>query len=220
MGNSSKKEEDKSFELACKDCFTHFLVEISSYKEIILVKKICFCDEITYSAHPYIFCYNNLKPNYYQHFGNEDIPSSFINKYCCQCNDFISDFTLKNHEHKEIINAADYIYNCKIHKTEILIGFCKDCKNLICGKYIHNFHKNHEIDYTKNLEITEEIIEKYENNLKSTFYEMNMKMRNLYEEKDFDKQFFNSRDIHILKTLELLKTFLDLYKDLKKIIDL
>ena len=229
MGNSSKKEEDKSFELACKDCFTHFLVEISSYKEIILVKKICFCDEITYSAHPYILDHNNLEVNYSQNLVDECDFDLIKKYYCCQCNNLFSDFRLKEHKHREIIYPADYIYNCKIHKTELLIGFCKDCNNLICEICINNFHKNHKIDYTKNLEITEEIIEKYENNLKNAFYEMNnliiekynrydiiTEMKNLYDKEAYDDYSLDLIDQQIIKSLEILKTFLDLYKGHKK----
>lgn len=170
-----------------------------------------------------------LKTNYYQLLNFAAFPDTKINKYCYQCNKFISNENSLSHKHKAIINAADYIYNCKFHKTEILIGFCKDCKKLICGICLNdNLHKNHKIEYTKDLAITEEILKEYETNLKNAFLEMNnliklkydnnsikLKMINIFEEENFDYKMFNSKDQQILKSLQLLKTFLDLYKSYK-----
>ena len=148
-----------------------------------------------------------LKTNYYQ-FPNFAAYPEDIHKYCYTCNEYIEDKNLLNHLHNTIINAADYIYNCKLHKNEILIGFCNYCKQLICGKCINkNLHKNHKIEYTKNLEITEEIMNQYEANLQKAFLEMNnliklkykrkelkLKMINLYEEDCNDYNYFDSKD--------------------------
>ena len=118
MGNSSKKTIE--WELACHKCFIHYLLEIISNKDIILIKTIWFYGETTVSAEPHIFYYIKLKTNYYQLKDFDVIPNRTINKYCYQCNNFMSDQKILNHKHKTIINAADYIYNCKIYKSEIL----------------------------------------------------------------------------------------------------
>ena len=227
MGNSSKKQID--WELACEKCYTHYLVEIFSYEDIILIRKYCFCGEETLSAGMSAFYYMKLKTNYYQSPNFDTYPNKNINKYCYTCNKYIEDRNLLNHLHNTIINAADYIYNCKLHKNEILIGFCIYCKQLICEMCINkNLHKNHKIEYTKTLEITEEIMNKYETNLKKAFLEMNnliklkyekkylkLKMKNLYEEDYNDYNYIDSKDKRIISILKLLKTFIDLYKSHK-----
>ena len=224
MGNSSKKQI--YWELACNKCFTHYLVELISYEDIFLIRKYCFCPEETLSAGMSAFYYMKLKTNYYQ-------SSEFHTyKYCYTCNEFIEDTKLLNHLHNTLINADDYIYNCKLHKNEILIGFCKSCKQLICGMCINkNLHKNHKIEYTTNLEITEEIMNKYETNLQKAYLEMNnllklkykrkdlkLKMRNIFEEvyDAINYYHFDSKDERIISILKLLKTFIDLYKSHKK----
>ena len=229
MGNSSKNSSKKeiTYELACEDCITHFLLEIISYEDIILIKKYCFCGEITLSVNSHVLDRMIINTKYYQVLNYAVIPDTKINKFCYQCKKFISNEESLNHGHKAIINAADYIYNCKLHKSKLIIGFCKECKKLICEICI-NLHKNHEIEYTKDLEITEETLNKYETNLEKAFFEMNnlakikygddyenIEMQNLFEEME-DFEFYDKKDQQIIKTLELLKTFLDLYKNHKK----
>ena len=227
MGNSLNKKID--WELACKECCTHYLVEIISCEEIILIRRCCFCGEETLSVESYNFYYMKLKTIYYQFPNFAAYPERNINKYCYTCNKYIEDEKLLNHIHNTIINASDYIYNCKLHKNEILVGFCNSCKQLICGICINkNLHKNHKIEYTKNLEITEEIMNKYETNLQKAVVEMNnliklkykrndlnLKMINLYEEDNNDYRYIDPKDEQIIKILKLLKTFIDLYESHK-----
>ena len=227
MGNTLKNEND--WELACKVCCTHYLVEIISFEDLILIRRYCFCGEETLSAESHVFFYMKLKTIYYQFPKFAPYPERNINKYCYTCNEYIKDEQLFNHMHNTIINAADYIYNCKLHKNERLIGFCNSCKQLICEKCINkNLHKNHKIEYTKNLEITEDIMNKYETNLQKAVDEMNnlinlkynrndlkLKMINLYEEENNDYRYFDSKDKQIINILKLLKTFIDLYKSHK-----
>ena len=111
-----------------------------------------------------------------------------------------------------------------------LIGFCKVCLISICEKCLknNNLHKNHEIIYSKDLNIDNAIIEKFQNNLYKAFTELDnliklkygskykIEISNLY--KPQNKKFFNEEDQKIILCLELLKTFLDLYYYHKKII--
>ena len=224
MGNSSRKID---WEFACKECSTHYLVEIISHKDIILIKRYCFCDEETLTSDSFVFYYMKLKTIYYQ-LPNFAVVPEDINKYCCECNKFLYDTEFVNHCHKTIINAADYIYNCKLHKNQRLTGFCKSCKKLICEICINSLHEKHEIEYAKNLKITEEILKKYETDLQNAFLEMNkliklkygknsvkVKNENLYEGSNNDYNSFDKEDIQIIMTLKLLKTFIDLYNNHK-----
>ena len=118
MGNIFKSQID--WELACKECCTHYLVEIHSYEDIILIRRYCFCGEETLSAESHVFFYMKLRTIYYQFPNFSGYPETNINKYCYRCNKYLEDEELKNHMHNNtIINAADYIYNCKKHKNEI-----------------------------------------------------------------------------------------------------
>ena len=226
MGNLITKKID--WELACKECYTHYLVKILSFKDIILIKRYCFCGEETLSVDSFVFYFMKLKTIYYQLPDFAVTPEENINKYCYTCNKFIEDEELLVHKHKTIIDASEYIYNCKLHKNEILVGFCNSCKELICQMCINHFHNNHKIEFTKNLKITEEIINKYETNLKKSYLEMNkllklkyrmndikLKMKNLFDIESKDYGSYDTKDQQIIQTLQLLKTFIDLYKSHK-----
>ena len=40
------------------------------------------------------------------------------------------------HNHKKLIDAKDFRCNCRYHKNNKLIGFCKKCKIPLCDKCI------------------------------------------------------------------------------------
>ena len=84
-----------------------------------------------------------------------------ISKYCYECEQFLCKDCLKNHEHKNVIEPQFFLTNCKNHPNEKLVGHCIDCIKPICNKCINDIHNSHEIKYTKDLEISDEIIAKY-----------------------------------------------------------
>lgn len=224
MGNINNNSLDG--DLICEKCLSHLLLEITQYGGNIILKKYCFCGKSTSILDKKV---ENLllKFNYYDTMYNSNKKlkcgdTHHITKYCYLCHKFFCQKCSSTHQHKNLTNTKDYAFNCKYHyRKEKLIGYCKKCRKSFCEKCIKTFHNNHEIIYTKDLVIKDEIIKKYKNNLNQAFLEF-MKLMKLKYGNDIKLQMnniskkqnvssFTLIDQQILFSLELLKTFLDLY---------
>ena len=224
MGNLNNNSLDG--DLICEKCLSHLLLEIAQYGGNIILKKYCFCGKST-SILDYKVEYLLLKFNYYDEMYNSNNKlkcgdTHHITKYCYLCHKFFCQKCSNSHQHKNLTNTKDYAFNCQYHyRKEKLIGFCKKCRKSFCVKCIKTFHSNHEIRYTKDLVIKDEIVEKYKNNLNQAFLEfmklmklkygnnLKLQMTNISKKQDISS--FDIIDQQILFSLKLLKTFLDLY---------
>ena len=222
---------DNSIEgdLSCKKCHSHYLFELISNENNILLRKYCFCGESTIAVDHDLKLKIMEGFNFYKDYKCDCIPLLMgnnnerknISKYCYTCEKFLCNDCLQNHVHQNMISPDFLLTNCKYHINQKLVGFCKKCKKPLCEKCIDESHKNHEIKYTKDLEITNEIVEKYKNNLLKAFLECDRLMKLKYgkETKVYLSNlshpqtltFFDPIDKQIIMTLELLKTILDLY---------
>jgi hypothetical protein len=149
-----------------------------------------------------------------------------ISKYCYECEQFFCKDCLKNHEHTNVIEPKFLLTNCKNHPKEKLVGHCIDCIKPICNKCINDIHKAHEIKYTKDLKISDDIITKYNNNLLKAFLDCDKLMKLKYGN-DIEVNivnlsypqaltYFDNNDKQIIISLEILKTIIDLYNYHKK----
>ena len=114
--------------------------------------------------------------------------NNIIINYCIQCKQFLCGECTSKHNHKTFINAKDVTSNCKFHREMKLIGFCKNCLISICEKCLkrNNLHKNHEIIFSKNLNvdnIDNIIIEKFKHYLYKAFTDMDNLIKIKYDNK-------------------------------------
>lgn len=206
----------------CDKCYRHYLLEINSYENNILLKGFCFCGELTFQIEDentlellkeYQF-YKSYKCKCNSIVENRKI----ISKFCDVCNVFLCKDCLETHQHKNSIIDPDlFLMNCKYHQNNKLIGLCKSCKKPLCELCINIFHKNHDIKFTKDLKITNEMIVKYENNLQKGLSDFDKLMKKKYSQ---EEQFLtdinyltliNRKEKQIFICLEILKKILNLY---------
>ena len=238
MGNYQNEIIDH--DLFCNQCYSHYLFEIFSKKNIN-IRKYCFCGESTFlinerikylltNINIYCSAYKimpNNNTNGYDGISNAHQKNT---KYCPKCNLFLNDESAISHEHKNLVNSKEYINYCFFHRDSILIGFCKNCVKPICKKCINlPIHKNHNFKYTKDLmNDNHNFIENYETQLSKAFLDLDkliklkygnketIKVTNIQKSNIKNSCFYNIKDQQIILTLELLKTFLDLYNYHKK----
>ena len=218
--------EEKDYDLCCDKCGSHYLFEIFC-KENIFLRKYCFCGESISEINNHIQFLLIKKAHFVK---SNQSSSSFglsnydnCTKYCPKCNLFLNDEFAVKHEHKNLVNSKDYEQNCFFHRNLKLIGFCKNCKKPVCEECIKIYwHKNHNIKYTKNLIITEEYIENFNNQLNKAFLELNEFIKFKYNNTKFKINItnlakmnnisdYNKKEQQIILTLELLKTILDVF---------
>ena len=216
-------------DLFCSKCNSHLLLELIQLKEEIMLRRHCFCGTLTtyinddikflitpqnfyqgYRCHQEMILFDNVNP--------------YIKKYCVECDSFICEDCFKKHEHKNIIDANNYAFNCLYHRDNKIIGFCRTCKISFCKKCIINkiHHERHDIIYMDELKEISDKVKTYELNLKSAFDKLdelikykygkkyNIKEANLFAPQKISPEFENE-DKEIILCLELLKTFLDIY---------
>ena len=209
--------------LACSKCKGLCLLELLSNENGILLRQYCFCGESTKLFTTIIDVEIVAEFKFYKRYDCNNCSKS-INKYCYTCDYFYCKNCLKSHLHKRVLDPKYFFINCIYHTSEKLVGFCKKCKVQICNTCIKYFHFNHEIKYTKDLEleINNDIINNYNNNLMKLFndyknyveikYGKDTKIELTCLVNDFRKNiFFDKNDKLILKALTLLKHFIDLY---------
>ena len=213
-------------DLSCKQCKCYFLLEILSNKDCYLLKKYCKCDKILLPIEDNNkLLYNdliNIRNDDYFHSFKETIfnLSSYINKLFSCC--FKS-----NKKRKTSISQKLSHFYCSYH-NENLTGFCYLCYIPICKECIDENHKNHEIEYTKDLKISDYIVNLYKINLNTSFYKFQeltklkygkkyniIQLSNLYVKED-EIKFKDFKDNQIYITLRLLKTIFDDYNKNKK----
>ena len=229
---NNDNDNDESFgDLICPKCNSQILIEIIQSKERFILRYYCLCGTFTTNINGKITLLMKSSNIYQicrcQAINNNDFISyndSSIKKYCVECDNFLCDKCLKMHKHKNIIDAKNYIYNCIFHRDTKTIGFCRKCKISFCDKCIeNNYHnKKHDIIYLKNLKDIDDIVKTYESNLKNAFNKFRKLINILYGQKlnTLSNLFepiaippkFNENEKDILLCLELLKTFLDIYK--------
>ena len=144
------------------------MIELLSSHKTIYIRKYCNCIESTIEIYQNI---NRRLIQKFNYFKNYNCNCRFnnpkkVNKYCPDCEIFLCDDCSTKHKHSKLIENDFLLTNCRIHLKEKLIGFCKTCKKSICQKCIINIlHKNHKIILTKDLKVTNEILDIYKNNL-------------------------------------------------------
>ena len=223
-----RKIENLKFVLACDKCHCHFLLEIITMENNILIRKYCFCGESTspinnlnieilYEIEKYkkLRCSCNMRA------------LKAVYKYCNDCQQFFcEDCTIKHSHHKQM-DFNNFLINCYFHVNEKIIGFCKTCVKPVCEICIDNKHKNHKIEYNKNLEINDDILNEYMNNLSKAISEFDKLIKAKYgnsfsvsiENLNFyqGKMFFQKKDRQISNCLLVLKTIIDSYYYYKEI---
>lgn len=102
-----------------------------------MLRRHCFCGSLTtyinddikflitkqnfyqgYRCHQEMILLDNVNPN--------------IKKYCVECDSFLCEECFKKHQHKNIIDANNYLFNCLFHKDTKIVGFCRTCKISFC----------------------------------------------------------------------------------------
>ena len=212
----------------CNKCYTHLLIElipIKDNKDNILIRRYCFCGTLT-------TCVNEEKilliqrNDFYQGtrchqiFNLAEYKNPNITKYCLNCSNFLCDECALKHEHKNFIEAKDFIFNCKYHRDCKVIGFCKKCKISFCDKCIkNNYHPTHDIKYIDHMGDINKELKIFEDNLNNAFNKMNeliqakygqeynCKITNLLEPQKIPF-IFDDNDKEIILCLELLKLFM------------
>ena len=222
MGIYSYFFESINDDFVCDNCLTHYYLRLISKEKYILLKGYCYCGEITIQIEPFeeIIAFRNFK--FYESLCN-CIEYSFDKKptkFCIDCNLYFCEDCSKNHKHKNIFDCVYLINKCKFHPNNVLIGFCYHCKKPLC-KNCMDIHNNHDIQSMNKLEISKEILEKYEKELAKGFSDMNnlLKMKygeemNIYISNLKSKYYFphiTEIDRIFVLTLQILKSLLDLY---------
>ena len=174
--------------LCCYQCYSFYLIEIIETTNDILIKKYCYCGISTSPLNKHII-YSILKFDFYKnikcHTTQEIYDDNIIINYCIQCKQFLCGECSIKHNHKIFINAKEVISKCNFHREMNLIGFCKNCLISICEKCLtnKNLHKNHEIIYSKDLNIDSIIIEKFKHNLYKAFTDLDNLIKLKYDNK-------------------------------------
>ena len=144
LNQSNNKIE---YDFICNKCYNHYIIELVASQEDIFIRKYCYCIEST------IPLLQILQTNFFglilksDFFINHSCDNELWTKggikmgtiYCYECNKFFCDFCIKKHNHSNIINKNFLLTNCRNHTNEKIIGFCSDCKKLICWKCIFFF---------------------------------------------------------------------------------
>ena len=228
MNIMSREIENLKFVIACDKCHCHFLLEIITMEDNIFIRKYCFCGESTSPI-------NNQKIQILYDIEEYKKLRCFcstqslkiVYKYCNDCQRFFcEDCTIKHNHHKQM-DPNNFLINCYYHVNDKIIGFCKTCIKPICKICIDNKHKNHKIEYNKNLKINDDILNEYMNNLNKAISEFDKLIKVKYgnsisvsiENLNFlqGKMFFKKKDRQILNCLLVLKTIIDSYYYYKKI---
>ena len=224
--NFANRESSNIF-IACDKCHCHFLLEFITLENNIFIRKYCFCGESTSPM-------NNSKIEILydiEEYKKIRCSCSFsikkISKYCNDCQRFFCEECIIKHNHHKIIDPNDFFTNCFFHVNDKIIGFCKTCIKPICKVCIDNKHKNHKIEYNKHLEINDNILNEYMNNLNKAISEFDKLIRLKYgnsisvsiENLKYlqSKLFFKKYDRQILNSLFVLKIILDSYYHFSKI---
>ena len=216
--------------LACKQCHTHYLLELFTTETDILLRKYCFCGESTTQINnnmrleliQELSFFNDCKCRCILNTRNNNIEQNkIISKYCNDCNEYLCKDCIKNHNHTNLINPNLLLIDCKYHQNQKLVGFCRNCTKPLCQECASNFHINHDIRYAKQL--NKFIIEKYQDNLLKAIseykelikvkYDQNMELSiSNYTSSQKYLPLIQFEDKQIFITLEILQTILDLYK--------
>ena len=222
------------YNIACQVCHTQCLLEILTKENDIFIRKFCLCEELTYPIYKDSFGYSFRNIVHQKEsckcrimFRKETV------NYCYDCKkDICSLCSKKTQYHKRLTDLNIILNYCHYHFNEEIIGFCKKCIKPICNKCLDYFHKNHEIIYNKDLSLNKDDVNQFKENLENAFnkfiylikckYKENYKLskNNIFDTygKDSNISELDLYDYKIAKTLELLKTILDLYNHHKKII--
>jgi len=215
--------------LACKECHTHYLLELLTNEKDILLRKYCFCGESTSQINNNMklkfmkdlnfFTDNKCKCIYKSELDIIDKRNT-ISKYCNDCKTYLCKDCINKHEHKNLIDPNLFLINCKYHQEQKLVGFCRKCIKPLCQKCVNDFHRNHDIRYAKQL--NKFIIEKYQDNLLKAISEYNKLIKIKYSQNmevtisnlsstQKNLPLIDFEDKQIIISLEILKTMLDLY---------
>ena len=222
MEKDNKNESVIKGDLSCKQCKCYFLLEILTNKEDCLLTKYCKCEKISIpidtknlikeiaNIDDEFYLFKVIRTNFYKYIYN-------LFSFCSK----------KRRKDYPYLVDLPYFF-CTCHNSEILSGFCSLCNIPVCRLCVEESHENHEINYTKNLRVTDDILNKYENNLFtafSKFHELiklkygkkykDIHLSNIYDEEN-EINFKDIRDNQIFILLRLLKTILDDYNKNKK----
>ena len=224
-----RESDNLKYVIACDKCHCHFLLEIMTMENNIFIRKYCFCGESTspinntgidilYDIEKYKECHVRCSCQ---------ISSKTVYKYCNDCLRFFCEECTIRHNHHKQMDFNYFFINCYYHVNDKIIGFCKTCVKPICKVCIDNKHKNHKIEYNNNLEINDDILNEYMNNLSKAILEFDKLIKAKYgnsfsvsiENLNFlqGKMFFKKKDRQISNCLLILKTIIDSYYYYKKI---
>ena len=228
--NQSILKSDLKGSLVCDKCLTHYIIEIITSEETISIRKYCYCGKLTMPINQGIKSHLYNSYDCYNHYRCGCVPiimGNFnykkVSKYCYECEKFFCDDCSKNHsKHKNVILLSSIFKNyCKFHLNEQILGFCKKCKIPICKKCINEKHKNHFINCSENIKVTEYFVNNFKNNLMKAHsdFEQLMKLKYGKETRIYlnnlsnpqTVSFFDNYDKLIVRTLEILKTIYDSY---------
>jgi hypothetical protein len=177
------ESENLKYIIACEKCHCHFLLEIITLENNIFIRKYCFCGESTspinnthidilYDIEKYKDCHVRCSC--------DQKSSKPVYKYCNDClRFFCEDCTIRHNHHKQM-DFNNFFINCYYHVNDKIIGFCKTCIKPICKVCIDNQHKNHKIEYNNNLEINDDILNEYMNNLSKAISEFDKLIKAKY----------------------------------------
>ena len=190
-----------NFDLICKNCDSHVLIELIQNEKNIFIKKSCFCEcLISYLDNSEIFNFTKIKNINANSSINED------------------NLLYKCRYHKESI-ITGFCKRCKY-------SICNECIN-----NFHNNHEIKYIKDLNELKNMNEILEIYNNNLNKAFNNLNNLIKMKYGEnynieitniiKPQNISLYNKQEQQIILCLKLLKTFFDIYnyKKNKNILD-
>lgn len=221
------KRESENYIIACDKCHCHFLLEIITMESNILIRKYCFCGESTSPI-------NISKIEFLYDIGIHkklrcscSVALKQVYKYCNDCQLFFCEDCTINHNHHKQMDLNNLFINCYFHVNDKIIGFCKTCVKPIYKVCIDNKHKNHKIEYNKNLEINDDILNEYMNNLGTAISEFDKLIKVKYSKSISvsmqnltflqSKLLFQKKDMQILNCLLVLKIIIDSYYYYKKI---
>ena len=120
----------------------------------------------TYHFYKCDFCRKSCQKNYTQIF-----------KYCYHCKKILCPKCLSNHEsyksHKKIVYSNEINIRCENHFGEKFMLYCYDCDKNICKICSEEDHRNHFFIYLKELNPSNEYIQKINSDITKLKQELN-----------------------------------------------
>ena len=121
----------------------------------------------TYHFYKCGFCLQNCQKNF----------SGQVFKYCYQCKKIICPKCFLKHKsyknHKRIFNSNEINIRCENHFGEKFVMYCYDCDKTICKQCSEENHRGHFFISLKELNPSQEVIEKINTNTEKLKQELN-----------------------------------------------